>query len=45
MEKHGIKIASNQIEVNLLRTLPFENGLIDEMNKRGIKCLACEQLQ
>ena len=42
LEKHGVKLASNQIEFNLLRQSPLKNGLLDEMRKRGIVCLACE---
>jgi predicted oxidoreductase len=42
-EKYGIKLASNQIEFNLARTISLKNGLLEEMSKRGIQCLACER--
>lgn len=42
LEKHGVKIASNQIEFSLLRQLPEQNRLLEEMKKRGIACLACK---
>lgn len=42
LEKHGVKIASNQIEFSLLRQLPEQNGLLEEMKKRHITCLACK---
>lgn len=42
LEKHGVKIASNQIEFSLLRQLPEENRLLEEMKKKGIACLACK---
>ena len=41
-EAHGIKLASNQIEFNLARTLPLNNGLLQYMQEKGITCLACE---
>lgn len=41
-EAHGVKLASNQIEFNLARTLPLTNGLLDYMREKGITCLACE---
>lgn len=41
-EKYGIKLASNQIEFNLARTLPIKNGLLDAMKERDITLLACE---
>jgi predicted oxidoreductase len=41
-EKYGIKLASNQIEFNLARTLPLKNGLLDYMRENDIVCLACE---
>lgn len=42
LEKHRVKIASNQIEFSLLRQLPEQNGLLEEMKKRHITCLACK---
>jgi diketogulonate reductase-like aldo/keto reductase len=43
-EAHGIKLASNQIEFNLARTLPLKNGLLQYMKEKGITCLACERM-
>lgn len=42
LERHGVPLASNQIEFNLVRQSPLKNGLLNEMKKRGIVCLACE---
>ncbi|WVQ72397.1 hypothetical protein IAR50_001949 [Cryptococcus sp. DSM 104548] len=44
LKKHGVTLASNQIEFNLLRQLPEENGLLEEMRKRDIACLAYSPL-
>ncbi|KIR67201.1 auxin-induced protein [Cryptococcus bacillisporus CA1873] len=44
LEKHRVKIASNQIELSLLRQLPEQNGLLEEMKKRHITCLAYSPL-
>ncbi|WVQ82343.1 hypothetical protein IAT38_004471 [Cryptococcus sp. DSM 104549] len=44
LEKHGVKLASNQIEYNLLRQGPEEVGLLAEMKKRDIACLAYSPL-
>ncbi|WWD17321.1 hypothetical protein CI109_101761 [Kwoniella shandongensis] len=44
LEKHGVKLASNQIEFNLLRQGPDKNGLLEEMRKRDIACLAYSPL-
>jgi aryl-alcohol dehydrogenase-like predicted oxidoreductase len=41
---HGVPLASNQIEVNLLRQSPFKNGLIDKMNELGVVGLAYSPL-
>jgi predicted oxidoreductase len=43
-EKYGIKLASNQIEFNLARTLPLKNGLLQYMKEKDIACLACEHV-
>jgi diketogulonate reductase-like aldo/keto reductase len=43
-EKYGIKLASNQIEFNLARTLPLKNGLLQYMKEKGIACLACKPI-
>lgn len=43
-EKYGIKLASNQIEFNLCRTLPIKNGLLQAMQERNILCLAYSPL-
>ena len=42
LEKHGLKLASNQVEFSLLRKLPETSGLLAEMEKRDIRLLACE---
>lgn len=42
-EAHGIKLASNQIEFNLARTLPLKNGLLQYMKEKEITCLACKR--
>ncbi|KAK8864381.1 hypothetical protein IAR55_001629 [Kwoniella newhampshirensis] len=44
LQKHGEKLASNQIEFNLLRQGPEQNGLLEEMKKRDIACLAYSPL-
>ncbi|KAG7562818.1 hypothetical protein FFLO_01773 [Filobasidium floriforme] len=43
-EAHGIKLASNQIEFNLARTLPLKNGLLQYMKEKEITCLAYSPL-
>ena len=42
LEKHGLKLASNQVEFSLLRKLPETSGLLAEMEKRDIRLLACK---
>lgn len=42
LEKHGVKLASNQVEFSLLRSRALTSGLLDEMNKRDVRLLACE---
>jgi len=42
LEKHGLKLASNQVEFSLLRKMPETSGLLAEMEKRDIRLLACE---
>jgi len=44
LKRHGVPLASNQIELNLLRQSPLNNGLLEEMKKRGIVCLAYSPL-
>lgn len=44
LASHGVPLASNQIEVNLLRQSPFKNGLIDKMNELGVVGLAYSPL-
>lgn len=44
LASHGVKLASNQVELNLLRQSPLKNGLMEEMNKRGVVCLAYSPL-
>nr|XP_018263128.1 auxin-induced protein [Kwoniella dejecticola CBS 10117]OBR85286.1 auxin-induced protein [Kwoniella dejecticola CBS 10117] len=44
LAKHNVKLASNQIEYNLLRQGPEKNGLLAEMKKRDIACLAYSPL-
>ena len=42
LEKHGVKLASNQVEFSLLRSRALTSGLLAEMNKRDVRLLACE---
>jgi hypothetical protein len=42
LQKHGVKLASNQVEFSLLRSRALTSGLLDEMNKRDIRLLACK---
>jgi diketogulonate reductase-like aldo/keto reductase len=44
LEKEGVKLASNQVEYNLLRQLPETSGLLAECKKRDIALLACTYL-
>ncbi|OCF74668.1 auxin-induced protein [Kwoniella mangroviensis CBS 8886] len=44
LAKHDVRLASNQIEFNLLRQGPEKNGLLEEMKKRDIACLAYSPL-
>ena len=44
LQKHGVRLASNQVEYSLLRTLPEDSGLFAAMKERGIALLACKQL-
>lgn len=39
--RDGIPLAVNQVEFSILRQLPEKSGLLAEMKKRGITCLAC----
>lgn len=39
LQKHGIQLASNQVEYSLLRRSPETSGLIAECHKRGIAIL------
>ncbi len=39
LQKHGIQLASNQVEYSLLRRTPETSGLIAECHKRGIAVL------
>lgn len=41
LKKHGVPLASNQIEFSLLRQLPEKNGLLAAMRELGVACMAC----
>ena len=40
LEKRGLKIASNQFELSLLRNAPVHNGLVDTCAELGVTVLA-----
>ena len=44
LQKHGIQLASNQVEFSLLRRVPETSGLIAECHKRGIAVLGYSPL-
>ncbi|KAJ9116566.1 hypothetical protein QFC20_000498 [Naganishia adeliensis] len=44
LQKHGLQLASNQVEYSLLRTLPEDSGLFAAMKERGIALLAYSPL-
>jgi len=44
LQKHGIQLASNQVEFSLLRRSPETSGLIVECHKRGIAVLGYSPL-
>jgi len=44
LQKHGIQLASNQVEFSLLRRTPETSGLIAECHKRGIAVLGYSPL-
>jgi diketogulonate reductase-like aldo/keto reductase len=44
LQKHGIQLASNQVEFSLLRRSPETSGLIGECHKRGIAVLGYSPL-
>jgi aryl-alcohol dehydrogenase-like predicted oxidoreductase len=44
LKKRGLRLASNQVEFSLLRTLPEKSGLLDECKKRGILLMAYSPL-
>jgi aryl-alcohol dehydrogenase-like predicted oxidoreductase len=44
LKKRGMRLASNQVEFSLLRTLPEKSGLLDECKKRGIVLMAYSPL-
>lgn len=41
LQSYGVKLASNQVEYSLLRTLPEDSGLFAAMKERGVALLAC----
>lgn len=43
-KQHGIKLASNQVELSLLRQLPVTGGLLRESRKLGVGILAYSPL-
>jgi len=44
LQKHGIQLASNQVEFSLLRRSPETSGLIAECHKRNIAVLGYSPL-
>eukprot|EP01116_Phalansterium_solitarium_P011290 TRINITY_DN26922_c0_g1_i1.p1 TRINITY_DN26922_c0_g1~~TRINITY_DN26922_c0_g1_i1.p1 ORF type:complete len:364 (+),score=84.39 TRINITY_DN26922_c0_g1_i1:68-1159(+) len=44
LAKHGVPLASNQIEFSLLRTNPLHNGLIDACKELGVQIIAYSPL-
>ena len=44
LKKRGLRLASNQVEFSLLRTLPETSGLLEECKKRGILMMAYSPL-
>lgn len=44
LKKRGLRLASNQVEFSLLRTLPERSGLLAECKKRGILLMAYSPL-
>ncbi|KAI0126173.1 NADP-dependent oxidoreductase domain-containing protein [Xylariales sp. AK1849] len=44
LKKRGLRLASNQVEFSLLRTLPEKGGLLEECKKRGITLMAYSPL-
>lgn len=44
LKKKGLRLASNQVEFSLLRTLPDTSGLLAECKKRGIVLMAYSPL-
>ncbi|KAJ4424576.1 hypothetical protein N0V82_000706 [Gnomoniopsis sp. IMI 355080] len=44
LKKKGLRLASNQVEFSLLRTLPETSGLLAECKKRGIVLMAYSPL-
>ncbi|ORY68843.1 NADP-dependent oxidoreductase domain-containing protein [Pseudomassariella vexata] len=44
LKKRGMRLASNQVEFSLLRTLPSTGGLLEECKKRGILMMAYSPL-
>ncbi|KAK6068614.1 putative aldo/keto reductase [Seiridium cupressi] len=44
LKKRGMRLASNQVEFSLLRTLPEKSGLLEECKQRGIVMMAYSPL-
>ncbi len=44
LQKHGIQLASNQVEFSLLRRSPETSGHIAECHKRGVAILGYSPL-
>lgn len=44
LRRRGLRLASNQVEFSLLRTLPEKSGLLDECRRRGIVLMAYSPL-
>lgn len=44
LRRRGLRLATNQVEFSLLRTLPEKSGLLEECRKRGIVLMAYSPL-
>ena len=41
LARDNIPLAVNQVEFSILRQLPENSGLLEEMKKRNVTCLGC----
>lgn len=44
LRRRGLRLATNQVEFSLLRTLPEKSGLLEECRKRGVVLMAYSPL-